>query len=63
MGNLLMDKKIDELGQIRFALDDFKVGHLGVDELPGDSVEVDFDCALGIFIAHVSGLSKKEFTL
>ena len=51
-----MNKNIDKLGEIGFALDYFQVCHFGVDEFPGNRIEIDFDGALGVLACEILGL-------
>lgn len=63
MGDFFMNEEVDELGQIRFALHDFQVSHFCVDEFTRNSVKVDFDGALRIFVTYISGLNQSTRTL
>lgn len=59
MSNFLVDKQIDELWKIGFALHNFQVSHLRVDELPRNSVKVDFNGAQTIIIVLIESLDRK----
>ena len=46
MGYIVVHEEVDQLGQVLPVLDEQQEGHLGVDELPRDSVEVDLELDL-----------------
>lgn len=58
MGNFLMDEEVDELGEIGPALDNLKVSHFRVNELPRDGVEIDLDGAETVRIVDIIGLHR-----
>lgn len=58
MSNFLVDKQIDELWQIGFALNNFQVSHLRVDQLSRNSVKVDFNGAQTIIIVLIVSLDR-----
>lgn len=42
----MMNKEVDQFGEVFPSFDKQKKGHFGINKLPGDSVEVDFDRVL-----------------
>ena len=64
MSNIVVHEQIDQFGQIVPVLDQQQEGHLCVDQLSGDSVEVDLDGVLLVSVAlGADGLGRRRGTL